>query len=164
MEEQKFSFSESFKKSKEYLDTQFELLKLQAISRMTRIMGSLIVDASKLLLTLLVIFFWSLALGFYLGEVLGSYSLGFLATGGIFLIIILLIRVFEPKLEAKFMNLSIKRILAKWDDPDDEEEEDKLNTDTAYASTNTTDNAQETAEEKLAEEELKQEQEEKERV
>ncbi|MCT1525976.1 hypothetical protein [Sphingobacterium hotanense] len=164
MEEQKFSFSESFKKSKEYLDTQFELLKLQAISRMTRIMGSLIVDASKLLLTLLVIFFWSLALGFYLGEVLGSYSLGFLATGGIFLIIILLIRVFEPKLEAKFMNLSIKRILAKWDDPDDEEEEEKLNTDTAYASTNTTDNAQETAEEKLAEEELKQEQEEKERV
>lgn len=164
MEEQKFSFSESFKKSKEYLDTQFELLKLQAISRMTRIMGSLIVDASKLLLTLLVIFFWSLALGFYLGEVLGSYSLGFLATGGIFLIIILLIRVFEPKLEAKFMNLSIKRILAKWDDPDDEEVEEKLNTDTAYASTNTTDNAQETAEEKLAEEELKQEQEEKERV
>lgn len=164
MEEQKFSFSESFKKSKEYLDTQFELLKLQAISRMTRIMGSLIVDASKLLLTLLVIFFWSLALGFYLGEVLGSYSLGFLATGGIFLIIILLIRVFEPKLEAKFMNLSIKRILAKWDDPDDEEEEEKLNTDTAYTSTNTTDNAQETAEEKLAEEELKQEQEEKERV
>lgn len=163
MEEQKFSFSESFKKSKEYLDTQFELLKLQAISRMTRIMGSLIVDASKLLLTLLVIFFWSLALGFYLGEVLGSYSLGFLATGGIFLIIILLIRVFEPKLEAKFMNLSIKRILAKWDDPDDEEEE-KLNTDTAYASTNTTDTAQETAEEKLAEEELKQEQEERERV
>src|SRR5690606_7184333 len=164
MEEQKFSFSESFKKSKEYLDTQFELLKLQAISRMTRIMGSLIVDASKLLLTLLVIFFWSLALGFYLGEVLGSYSLGFLATGGIFLIIILLIRVFEPKLEAKFMNLSIKRILAKWDEPDDEEEEEKLNTDTAYASTNTTYNAQETAEEKLAEEELKQEQEEKERV
>ena len=164
MEEQKFSFSESFKKSKEYLDTQFELLKLQAISRMTRIMGSLIVDASKLLLTLLVIFFWSLALGFYLGEVLGSYSLGFLATGGIFLIIILLIRVFEPKLEAKFMNLSIKRILAKWDDPDEEEVEEKLNTDTAYASTNTPDNAQETAEEKLAEEELKQEQEEKERV
>lgn len=123
MEEQKFSFSESFKKSKEYLDTQVELLKLQAISRMTRIMGSLIVDGSKLLLTLLVVFFWSLALGFYLGEVLGSYSLGFLATGGIFLIIVLLIRAFEPKLEAKFMDLSIKRILAKWDDPDEDEED-----------------------------------------
>ncbi len=124
MEEQKFSFSESFKKSKEYFDTQVELLKLQAISRMTRIIGSLIVDGSKLLLSLLVVFFWSLALGFYLGEVLGSYSLGFLATGGIFLVIVLLIRAFEPKLEAKFMDLSIKRILAKWDDPDEDEEED----------------------------------------
>ncbi|WP_312138703.1 hypothetical protein [Sphingobacterium sp.] len=163
MEEQKFSFSESFKKSKEYLDTQFELLKLQAISRMTRIIGSLIVDASKLLLTLLVIFFWSLALGFYLGELLGSNSLGFLATGGIFLIIILLIRAFEPKLEAKFMNLSIKRILAKWDDPDDDEEE-MINADTAYASTNNSTAATEATEERIAEEELKQEQEDKERV
>ena len=92
MEEQKFSFSESFDKSKEYLETQVELLKLKALSRMSRIVGSLIVDGSKLLLTLLVVFFWSLALGFYLGEVLGSYSLGFLATGGLFLVIILLIR------------------------------------------------------------------------
>ncbi len=123
MEEQKFSFSESFDKSKDYLETQFELLKLKAISRMSRILGSLIVDASKVLLTLLIVFFVSLALGFYLGELMGSYSLGFLSTGGIFLVILLIIRAMEPKLEAKFMNVTIKRILTKWDDEDDEEEQ-----------------------------------------
>ena len=121
--EQKFSISDSFEKSKEYLETQFELLKLKGISRMSRILGSLIVDASKVLLTLLIVFFVSLALGFYLGELLGSYSLGFLSTGGIFLVILLIIRAVEPKLEAKFMDLSIKRILTKWDEEDNDEEE-----------------------------------------
>jgi len=121
--EQKFSISDSFEKSKEYLETQFELLKLKGISRMSRIIGSLIVDASKVLLTLLIVFFVSLALGFYLGELLGSYSLGFLSTGGIFLVILLIIRAVEPKLEAKFMDLSIKRILTKWDEEDNDEEE-----------------------------------------
>ncbi|MFZ4263233.1 hypothetical protein ACFRAE_14425 [Sphingobacterium sp. HJSM2_6] len=126
MEEQKFSFSESFNKSKEYLETQVELAKLKAISRMSRIFGSLILDVSKVLLSLLIVFFVSLALGFYLGEILGSYSLGFLTTGGIFFIILLIIRALEPKLEAKFMNLTIKRILAKWDD-EDEPVEEKIN-------------------------------------
>lgn len=127
MEEQKFSISDTFNKSKEYLDTQFELLKLKAISRSARIFGSLVIDATMVLLTLLVVFFLSLALGFYLGEVLGSYSLGFLATGGIFLIFIVLIKVFAKTLELKFTNLSIKRILAKWDDDDDEESEAEAN-------------------------------------
>ncbi len=122
MEDQKFSFSEVFKKSKEYLDTQLELAKLKAVSKSSKILGSLIVDVSKVLLSLLIVFFISLALGFYLGELLGSYSLGFLATGGIFLLILLLIRVFEPKLEEKFMNLSIKRIMANWNSDDEEEE------------------------------------------
>lgn len=119
MNDQKFSFSGSYQKTKEYLDTQVELLKLRAIARGSRIIGALVLDATKLLLTLIIIFFFSLALGFYLGELLGSYSLGFLATGGIFLIILLIIRAFEPKLEAKFMDLSIRKILVKWNQEDE---------------------------------------------
>jgi len=122
MEEQKFSITETFNKAKDYIETQFELLRLKAISRSARIFGSLVIDVTMVLLSLLVVFFLSLALGFYLGEVLGSYSLGFLATGGIFIIFMVLIRVFEKKLELKFINLSIKRILAKWDDDEDEQE------------------------------------------
>lgn len=126
MEEQKFSFSEVFDKSKEYIETQIELAKLKALSRSSRIAGSLIVDGSKVLLSLLIVFFISLALGFYLGELLGSYSLGFLATGGIFFVILLLIRVFEPRLEAKFMNMTIKRIMSKWDADDHDVEVEEI--------------------------------------
>jgi hypothetical protein len=119
MEEQKFSFSGSFQKTKEYLDTQLEILKLKAISKSSRIIGAIVLDVSKLVLLLTIIFFWSLALGFWLGELMGSYSLGFLATGGIFLIILLIIRAIEPKLEAKFMDVTIKKILGKWNEEED---------------------------------------------
>lgn len=119
MEEQKFSFSGSFQKTKEYLDTQLEILKLKAISKSSRIIGAIVLDVSKLVLLLTIIFFWSLALGFWLGELMGSYSLGFLATGGIFLIILLIVRAIEPKLEAKFMDVTIKKILGKWNEEED---------------------------------------------
>lgn len=119
MSDQKFSFSGSFQKAKEYADTQIELLKLKAIAKGGRIVGALVLDVTKLLLTLIIIFFLSLALGFFLGELLGSYALGFLTTGGIFLIILFIIRAFEPKLEAKFMDLSIRKILGKWHEDDD---------------------------------------------
>lgn len=118
MEDQKFTFSGSFIKAKEYLDTQVELLKLRAIAKSSRIAGALIVDASKLLLLLIIIFFLSLALGFYLGELLGSYSLGFLSTAGIFLVILLIIRAFEPQLETKFMDITIRKVLGKWNEED----------------------------------------------
>lgn len=124
MSDQKFSFSGSFQKAKEYVDTQLELLKLRALAKGGRIIGALVLDATKLLLTLIIIFFFSLALGFFLGELMGSYALGFLSTGGIFLVLLLIIRVFEPKLEAKFMDLSIRKVLGKWNEDEEGTVED----------------------------------------
>lgn len=119
MEEQKFSFSGSFQKTKEYLDTQLEILKLKAISKSSRIVGAVVLDITKVMLVLAIIFFLSLALGFWLGELLGSFSLGFLATGGIFFIILLIIRAIEPRLEAVFMDMTIKKVLGKWNEEED---------------------------------------------
>ncbi|RKO73561.1 hypothetical protein D7322_02575 [Sphingobacterium puteale] len=127
MEEEKFSLSGTFQKTKEYVDSQFKLVKLKTIERSSRLIASLVVDATKLIFTLFVVFFLCLALGFWLGELLGSYSLGFLATAAIFMVIIVIIRIFEPALEAKFMDLSIRRFLAKWNDEIEEEEEELKN-------------------------------------
>lgn len=119
MEEQKFSFTGSYQKAKEYLDTQIEILKLKAISKSSRIVGAVVLDVSKVVIVLIILFFWSLALGFWLGELMNSYSLGFLATGGIFLVILLIVKAIEPKLEAKFMDVTIKKILGKWNEEED---------------------------------------------
>ncbi|UIR55899.1 hypothetical protein LZQ00_16760 [Sphingobacterium sp. SRCM116780] len=129
MEEEKFSFSGTFQKTKEYIDLQLNLIRLKTVERSSRLIASLIMDGAKLILTLFIVFFLCLALGFYLGEVLGSNSLGFLATAVIFFIILLLIRVFEPGLESKFMDLSIRRFSSKWKDEVEEDTvimEDKI--------------------------------------
>ncbi|EEI91227.1 hypothetical protein HMPREF0765_3253 [Sphingobacterium spiritivorum ATCC 33300] len=120
-EEQKFSLSGTFQKSKEYLDSQIELLKLKAIARGSRMLGSLILDISKVVLTLFIVFFLSLAFAFYLGELMNSNALGFLATGGIFILLVVIVRLTETKLEAKFMDLSIRKLLGKWNEEDEED-------------------------------------------
>lgn len=111
-----------FQKSKEYIDTRFRLLQLQATERSSRLIASLLVDLIKTVFGLFVLFFLSLALGFYLSELLGSSSLGFLATAGIFVVLIVIISLFEKKLEHFFMVLSIKRFLQKWNDESEENE------------------------------------------
>ncbi|MEN5233395.1 hypothetical protein [Sphingobacterium faecium] len=122
MEEEKFSLSGTFQKTKEYLDSQLNLIRLKTVERSSRLIASLIVDGAKIILSLFIVFFLCIALGFYLGEVLGSNSLGFLATAVIFLLVLILIRVLEPTLESKFMDLSIRRFSAKWTDELEEEE------------------------------------------
>lgn len=119
MEEQKFSFSESFQKTKEYVETQIDLLKLRSIAKSSRMAGAMALDLTKLVLSLIIVFFLSLALGFFLGELTGSNSLGFLITAIIFVIILLIVRAKEPQLEAKLMDLVISRVLSKWNGEED---------------------------------------------
>lgn len=108
---------------REYIDTRMKLFQLKLTERSSRLIASLLVDLVKGVLALFVVFFFSLALGFYLSELLDSTSLGFLATGGIFILLILLIILIEPRLEHYLMNLSIKRFLDKWYDDEDTDEE-----------------------------------------
>ena len=124
MDERKFSLNGVFQKSKEYIDTRFKLVKLKLVERSSRLIASLITDGLKGVLAIFVVFYLSLALGFYLSELLGSSALGFLATGGIFIVLIIVVSAFENPLERFFMNLSIKRFLQKWNDEIDEDDDE----------------------------------------
>jgi len=124
MEEKEFSINGVYQKSKEYIDTRFKLFKLKLVERSSRLIASLITDGLKGILAVFVVFYLSLALGFYLSELLGSSALGFLATGGIFILLIIIVSAFENPLERFFMNLSIKRFLQKWNDEIDEDDDE----------------------------------------
>lgn len=64
MEEEKFSFNNSFLKGKEYVDTQIRLAQLKAIDKGSRVFGSVVVDITKLIFALLVLFFFFLGFRF----------------------------------------------------------------------------------------------------
>jgi len=128
MEEEKFSFADTFLKGKEYVDTQIDLLKMRALARGSRILGSVVLDLTKILLILFVLFFCSLALGFFLGELMDSNALGFLLTGVLFFAVLAAVRLFEPKLESRFTDWVVRRVSEKWDEEEDAVKATNINT------------------------------------
>ena len=62
---------------KKYLELQKEFVKLDATEKMTVILSALLIVTVLLLLGSIVLLFLTFALAYYLGDVLGSLSLGF---------------------------------------------------------------------------------------
>ncbi len=122
MEEQKFSLKGVFQKIKEYLTTRQRLITLTLTERAARLIASLFTDVIRVIFALFVVFFFSMALGFYLSKLLNSNALGFLLTGTIFLLLILLVSLFGSRIERTVTNLSIRKLLKKWNDADEEKQ------------------------------------------
>ena len=62
---------------KKYLELQKEVVKLDATEKMTVILSAILIVTVLLLLGSIVLLFLTFALAYYLGDVLGSLSLGF---------------------------------------------------------------------------------------
>ena len=62
---------------KKYLELQKEFVKLDATEKMTVILSAILIVTVLLLLGSIVLHFLTFALAYYLGDVLGSLSLGF---------------------------------------------------------------------------------------
>ncbi|EGG57398.1 hypothetical protein HMPREF9442_00345 [Paraprevotella xylaniphila YIT 11841] len=62
---------------KKYLEFQKEFVKLDATEKMTVILSAILIVTVLLLLGSIVLLFLTFALAYYLGDVLGSLSLGF---------------------------------------------------------------------------------------
>ncbi len=121
-DERSFSFKGTFQKGKEYAETQLQLLKLGVVERSSRILARLLLDVFRGILAVLALFFLSMALGFYLSYLLGNNALGFLATAGIFVLLLVVASLLKQSIKNKIVDMSIKRI---FDDIDEDEEEAK---------------------------------------
>ena len=62
---------------RKYLELQKEFVKLDATEKMTVILSAILIVTVLLLLGSIVLLFLTFALAYYLGDVLGSLSLGF---------------------------------------------------------------------------------------
>jgi hypothetical protein len=120
MDDQNFSLKGVIQKTKEYIKNWKKLSRLVLIERIATILSGLILDILMVILGLLVFFFLSISLAFYLGDITGSTPLGFLITSGIYLVIIVIIALLKTKIEDKLINLSIQKFLKKWNESDEE--------------------------------------------
>lgn len=120
MDDQNFSLKGVIQKTKEYINNWKKLSRLVLIERISSILSGFIVDLIMVILGLMVFFFLSISLAFYLADITGSTSLGFLITSGIYLLVIVVIALLKTKIENKLINLSIRKFLKKWNESDEE--------------------------------------------
>ena len=76
-----------------YSKNEIQLMKFKFAEKFTRLSSFVVVTLIGGLFGLMMLGFLSLALGFALADLLGSYSLAFLIMGAIYLVIILLLFV-----------------------------------------------------------------------
>ncbi len=84
MEGLKHDFEQTSQIIKEYVETEFALLKVELVEKSSKVLASLITRVALVALLILPFFFGLFALAFYLAEVFGSNAIGFgLVAGGI---------------------------------------------------------------------------------
>ena len=110
MEEQEVDPQNIIEKIKEYIHVRTELSVLSAVDKRSQLFASLLTDGLVLVLTVLAFLFGSLALGFYLSEVLNNTYGGFLIVAGIYLLgAVILNSIKEKYLEKRIINLVIEK-------------------------------------------------------
>ena len=110
-----------------YVELRLELLKLNTYERVAKTMAVFSYGIILVLLAFFAILFLFLALGFFLGELLGSMALGFVLVVGMYLLLFGITMFFRGKITSKVTNEIITAMMNKdeKDDDDKEEEDDK---------------------------------------
>lgn len=89
---------ELFDKTKDYLNTRYELIKLKAVKKGTLLFSAIFLFLFLAMVFILIIVLFSVGLAVYLGEVLGSYHFGFFIVGGFYLLIGIAFVMFRRRL------------------------------------------------------------------
>ena len=84
-------------KSKDYLETKFELAKLKTIDKSSDVLSTVVVMVSMIFIGSLVIILISIGLSLFLGRLLGAYHYGFFIMGGFYAIVLLVIYIQRNK-------------------------------------------------------------------
>ena len=109
---------------KEYAQIRKELAILTAVDKGSRLFANLITDGLVVLFAVLTFSFGSLALGFYLSEVLGNTYAGFLIITGFYLLVALIVYFTKDKYMEKAI---INKIIAKFFKERNEDKDENKN-------------------------------------
>jgi uncharacterized membrane protein YbhN (UPF0104 family) len=113
MEDQKLDGQMIGDKVREYFQIQKELALLTAAEKGSQLFANLITTVLVVLFGILGLFFGSLALCFYLSELIGNSYAGFLIVTGIYLLLAIIIYAIKDKyLEKHIINAAIKKIFS----------------------------------------------------
>lgn len=108
MEEEKEAPPPIIEQVKEYIDTQVELVKLEAIEQGAKFLSGMIVDLIIAVCFVLAFLFISLTIALLLASLLHSYWAGFGCMAALYLIVAFTAMKRKQKIRPKLMNMFIK--------------------------------------------------------
>lgn len=80
----------------DYIDKELEYRKMTAAEKVSKLSVSVVSKLLYLYLLLFILLFLSIAAAFFLGEITGSNSLGFIVVSGFYLVLLLLFVLLKP--------------------------------------------------------------------
>jgi len=101
----------------DYLTARIKLLKLEVFEKTAKISATLFSSLVIAMLASLMLFFLSIALGFYFGAVFDSYGTGFMVVTGLYLLLLVPFIFFRKSLiEKLIINRLIEQLTEKEED------------------------------------------------
>lgn len=82
---------------REYVKLQVDLFRLEMAERIAKVASALVAILAIAALGLLALLMLMLAAAFYLGNLWGSYALGFLCVGGFYILLAVLVVLFKER-------------------------------------------------------------------
>ncbi len=108
---------------KEYLDLKYDLVRLDLIEKIV-IISSIIFTITVILIVVpMIIFFFSIALALFLGDVLGQDFYGFLLVGSIITLFTIILLAFRRKIITNPILKVLLRSIFNWTDETKEHHE-----------------------------------------
>ena len=123
--EENFSnyFNQTGKVAREYLETRVDLIKLQAAGKLSKALGLFFSIMMAFLLFFFVVVFLGMVVGFWIGEMTGSYTIGFSCAAGLFIVLLAILLIFRKSLiQRPLANMLVAEMLEGMVDEQEEEE------------------------------------------
>lgn len=107
-----YSTGETVEYLRQYVQQQVDYIQLESIKRIARTTSNLITVGVVFLVILMIAIFLSIAAGFYLGVLWGSYALAFLCIAGFYCVVGIFVIFFkETIITNQVLNMIIRNIL-----------------------------------------------------
>jgi hypothetical protein len=121
-------FNQTGKVAKEYLETRLDLIKLQAAGKLSRALGLFFSLILAFLLFFFVVVFLGMVVGFWIGEITHSYTIGFSCSAGLFVFLLAIMLLFRRSLIQKpLSNMIITELMSELNTGTDHVDDDFLN-------------------------------------
>lgn len=110
-----------------YAGLKLRLLKLMAVERAANILSVLSHGLIIMLFIFFTILFIFIALGFFLGDLLGNIALGFLIVGGIYFLLTIVFVMAKKGIRTHLVNIIIDALQTDNDEDEDDNENQATN-------------------------------------